>query len=145
MRLTNPIESLASSLHHAALVAFPDIPYETRDWSSSDRTAMRHVQRRPMPEECKVYAMFAETWGSTALGFGGLGGAAMTPAYTVVIEGPGGEYAVYWHGRFAYLVTLDTPGRAQFLADVHRQVTASRRDAVERYGLGQNATDDSDD
>ena len=30
--------------------------------------------------------MFLQTWGSTALGFGGIGGQAITSAYTTVVE-----------------------------------------------------------
>lgn len=49
--------------------------------------------------------MFPQTWGSTALGFGGVGGQAITGAYTVIVEcHRTGNRAVYFGGRFAYLV-----------------------------------------
>lgn len=139
MQLSNPIESLASALHHAALVALPEFQYETRDWGSQDRNARKTVSRRPESCECSVAAMFPESWGSTALGFEGMGGAAVTPAYTVVIEGPGGDLAVYWSGQFAYLVPAASDGRKKFLQDVSSRRTASCRDAVTRYGLGTPA------
>lgn len=57
-----------------------------------------------------VYS-FPQTWGSTALGFGGIGGQAFTTAQTVVVvyrayENPI-QTAVYFGGRFAYKV--ETP------------------------------------
>lgn len=151
MNLPSPIATVASSLLHAALVSLPDIQYQRRDhmamrgWSSDQRMdAMRNDTvpvkddvRRPAEEECRVHAMFQQTFGSTALGFGGVGGAAMTPTYTVVIEGPGGQYAVYWNGRFAYLVdpqTQTTEERKAFREDLSNHWTASAMEAVVRYG-----------
>lgn len=50
--------------------------------------------------------MFSESWPSTALGFGGVGGQAFTDAYTVIIEDTYTlEFSVYFGGRFAYKVT----------------------------------------
>lgn len=135
MQLSNPIESLASALHHAALVALPEFQYETRDRSSQDRNARKTLSRRPESCECSVVAMFPESWGSSALGFDGMGAAAVTLAYTVVVEGPGGDLALYWGGQFAYLVPADSEGRKKFLKDVSSKRTASCQDAVTRYGL----------
>lgn len=48
--------------------------------------------------------VFEQVWGSTALGFGGIGGQAMTSANTYVL-GPFGDnakYLVYFGGEFAY-------------------------------------------
>lgn len=139
MRLGSPVEALAAAVHHAALVALPELQYETRDWDSPDRDARKPMVRRPEPDECEVFAMFVQSWGSTALGFGGLGGAAITPAYTVVIQGPARDFAVYWHGRFAYLVPAESAGRAQFLEDVAARRTANCRNAVTRYALQPQA------
>lgn len=49
--------------------------------------------------------MFPQAWGSTSLGFGGIGGQAMTSAYTTVITdncADGAEYSLEkdWHIRF---------------------------------------------
>lgn len=44
---------------------------------------------------------FPQTWGSTALGFGGIGGQAMTTAQTYVVITYGTVY-VYFGSRFAY-------------------------------------------
>jgi hypothetical protein len=49
-----------------------------------------------------------QTWGSTACGWGGMGGAAMTNSYTVVIENKwAGFIAVYWDGRLAYIAEIN--------------------------------------
>ena len=34
--------------------------------------------------EFEVISVFSQTWGSTALGFGGIGGQAITSAYTTI-------------------------------------------------------------
>jgi hypothetical protein len=70
--------------------------------------------RRPDLREIQVIAMFPQIWGSTALGFGGVGGASMTTAYTIVLE-CNSEIAVYFGGRHAY--TVQKPNN-QFWDDV---------------------------
>lgn len=46
---------------------------------------------------------FDQTWGSTALGFGGMGGQMMTTARTYIIVHNNRAY-VYFGGRYAYEV-----------------------------------------
>lgn len=66
-----------------------------------------------------VYSMFPQTWGSTALGFGGIGGAAMSSAYVCVIESDlVGGFAVYFGGRLAYVI--NRPNQ-KFMEDVARR------------------------
>lgn len=49
--------------------------------------------------------VFLQTWGSTSLGFGGIGGQAMTSAYTTVIwEETSGIYGVFFDKRLAYVI-----------------------------------------
>lgn len=49
--------------------------------------------------------VFPQTWGSTALGFGGIGGQAMTSAYTtVVIDNNSGYVGVFFSSRLAYII-----------------------------------------
>lgn len=66
--------------------------------------------------------MFDQIWGSTALGFGGIGGQALTEAKTYVfIPQVDNELCiVYFAGRFAYSV----PYSATFVEDVHQQCMA---------------------
>jgi hypothetical protein len=151
MNLPSPIAVLAGAVHHAALVALPEIQYQRRDlsamrgWTTEKRlesirdaaVPMKDATRRPEDSECEVYAMFTQPWGSTALGFGGIGGAAMTSAYTTVVAGPQGHLAVYWNGRFAYLIDrrAQKPAQARALTeDLANRITASRMEAVVRYG-----------
>jgi hypothetical protein len=66
-----------------------------------------------------VYSMFPQTWGSTALGFGGAGGQAISSAYVCVIESNlVGGYAVYFGGRLAYVI--DRPN-VLFIEHIARQ------------------------
>lgn len=165
-RTTNPLECLAAALHHAAWVALPDVVYESRDlsatkkwtsaqhWDAAQKEARGEVvhprvmrRRRPAADECTIIAMFAQTWGSTALGFGGIGGAAITSAYTIVVSGPCGQFAVYWHGRFAYLVNPREQTDEQRMAwsqDLSHSRTVNRKEAVARYGaqLPDSAVED---
>ena len=49
--------------------------------------------------------VFPQTWGSTALGFGGIGGQALTQAYTTVIVDTKTKYAgVFFGERLAYAI-----------------------------------------
>lgn len=49
--------------------------------------------------------MFEQTWGSTALGFGGIGGSAMTSATTYVfIPAKLNQAYVYFGGTLAYVI-----------------------------------------
>lgn len=47
---------------------------------------------------------FPQSWGSTSLGFGGIGGQAITAAQTTVVRGPGTDCCVYFGSRLAYHV-----------------------------------------
>lgn len=150
MQLGSPIEAVSAAIYHAAHIAFPDVHYKNRDWAALEGMSFEERKkmnindypmvdcvRRPQVEEVQVTAMFPQLWGSTALGFGGLGGAAMTPAYTVVLTGPGNVLGVYWAGRLAYTIARDTATEAQlanFTEDLARNITASVKDAKDRYG-----------
>lgn len=108
MRISNPLEALARSLAHAEYEGFGEVEYEDRDWEHYRKTKEdRRIKktRKHTAHDISVYAMFQQTWGSTALGFGGIGGQAITPAYTVIVESNyTGEYCVYFGGRFAYRI-----------------------------------------
>jgi hypothetical protein len=114
----NPVAALHAALAHAMYEGFSPIEYEDRDWAHFRRTREdRRIKktRRPGDHDITVYAMFIQTWGSTALGFAGMGGASMTPAYTTVLE-CAGEFCVYFGGRFAYKVTSPTPAFGEAIA-----------------------------
>ena len=133
---TNPIETLHAAMAHAAYVAFSDYVYQDRDWAKHDawRATLKREEMKTAvaPADCfvektrkhtdydmTVAAMFVQTWGSTALGFGGIGGAAITSAYVCVIESDLiGQYAVYFGGRLAYVI--DRPNEL-FIEHIARQ------------------------
>ena len=139
---SNPIETLAGCLAHAAYEAFPEYKYQDRNWALHDRwraTLTREEMKTAVaPPECfvektrkhtfydlTVYAMFPQSWGSTALGFGGIGGQAITSAYVCVIESNlVGGYAVYFNARLAYVINRPNE---KFMADIagHRMVDAN--------------------
>lgn len=105
--LYNPVGNLASSLAHAMYQGFPEIVYETRDWGHGREKPIPMVTKKRYHTEhdIEVYAVFAQTWASTALGFGGLGGQAITNAYTIVLRSlVTDEFCVYFGGRFAYYI-----------------------------------------
>lgn len=60
---------------------------------------------RPSLDDFELYT-FEQTWGSTALGFGGIGGQAITAArtYVFVPQSCNQKCFVYFAGRYAYAV-----------------------------------------
>lgn len=75
----NPISTMESSIYDAINI------FQTGDIGSFN-----------------IY-QFPQTWGSTALGFGGMGGQAISTAYTTVIV-KHLTALVFFNGRFAYKV-----------------------------------------
>jgi hypothetical protein len=73
---------------------------------------------------CLDVFMFNQSWGSTSLGFGGIGGQVITSAYTVVIRcGLCTEAFVYFGGGFAYCIEKPND---KFLEDLSKHQMASR-------------------
>lgn len=115
----NPIECLASCMADAIYEGFPLIDYEERDFEATKNWSITKIKeamknqtlpmiknshRHTRSDVC-VIAMFPQTWGSTALGFGGLGGQAITTAYTVIIRSEHDRSCcVYFGARFAYRI-----------------------------------------
>jgi hypothetical protein len=105
----NPIGELAAVLAHAEYAGFSEIEYDSRDWEefrrSGDKNATIKKTRRHTTRDFSVIGMFPQTWGSTALGHGGIGGAAVSTAYTVVLSSNyNRECLVYFGGQLAYSV-----------------------------------------
>lgn len=116
MQLEHPSETIAEALGAALHRDFSEISYKgwtpkmKRDGLTKEEAPIKH--RRPSTRDVEI-TMFAESWGSTALGYGGMGGSAITPAYTVIVEcGQVSEACVYWGcGRLG--VKLDLTDRDQ--------------------------------
>lgn len=132
----NPITDLADCIAHAQYEGFSDIEYETRDWEEYRKTQKDvriSARRRPTTRDFGVYAMFPQTWGSTALGHGGVGGSAMTTAYTIVLECYATqEFLVYFGGRFCYTVSRRSANIKTFAEDCRNHGLESKRKS-EKY------------
>lgn len=83
--------------------------------------------RRMDPEkEFDIY-MFEQTWGSTALGFGGMGGSAMTTETTFVLIPYDREIGyVFFGANFAYKID---GYNALFIEDLRKHRMASVRES----------------
>lgn len=121
MNRCNPIESIASAVYTAleSKDILPDIERTIRGITEMVRPSLYDVQ----------IIHFPQLWGSTALGFGGMGGAAMTTAYTTVIMCKTNA-AIFFDGRHCY--SVDNVGQF-FLDDLTKRQMASLRDAKDRY------------
>ncbi len=131
--IEHPVQDLSNALAHACFEGFPVIEYETRDWEAYSKTkteALIKRTRRPSTYDTEVVGMFPQMWGSTALGFGGVGGAAMTTAYTIILK-CGRHFAVYFGGRHAY--TVESPSPA-FFEDAKNQRMAACSQVVKYIG-----------
>ena len=132
----NPLTDLHDAMAHAEYVGFSDIEYETRDWEEYRKTQKDvriSARRRPTTRDLGAYAMFPQTWGSTALGHGGVGGSAMTTAYTIVLECYATqEFLVYFGGRFCYAVSRRSANIKTFAEDCRNHGLESKRKS-EKY------------
>lgn len=99
------------------------------DYAVESRLGRASSPHRPRPDQCDIY-VFPQTWGSTALGFGGIGGQAMTSAYTVVVVGPGRDACVYFGSRLAY--HIEHPNR-EFMEDLAAHSMKDRSRGASRY------------
>lgn len=134
----DPISCLAECVAHAQYVGFSDIQYETRDWQAWRDTNGKEdlrvaATRRPTTRDFAVYAMFTQAWGSTSLGHGGMGGAAITTAYTVVLECHyTSEMLVYFGSQFCYKVNKRGANFSLFVEDCRNQNLVSKQES-EKY------------
>lgn len=119
------LNDVAAAIHSACATDLPDMIT-----SGTDFRGKKIPPRRPQIHHLMGVEMFQQCWGSTALGFGGIGAAAMTAANTVIITGPSDAKAVYFAGRLAFVILR--PNR-QFYEDVaaRNMVPVSR--AKSRY------------
>lgn len=126
-------EQLHAAVTAALAVDLP--PVEYRAWTPSLKAAgvppdaAPVLRRRPYEAEVEVIS-FPQWWGSTALGHGGMGGAAVTESQTTVVAMKGrGPAAVYFGGRLAYIVADHR--NARFEHDVrHRSLLPKRESGV---------------
>lgn len=75
--------------------------------------------------------VFPQVWGSTALGFGGWGGQAITKAYTTVMHEIGSDFfCVFFDCGLAYTVF---DAKAEFFEDLKNRNLESVGSAMRRY------------
>lgn len=119
--MSDIIECLAFALVRSIEVDLPNVT----DWKwvyDHGEQKKENFFRRPHSGEVEVYH-FPQTWGSTALGFGGVGGQAMTSAYTTVVILDNHYAAVYFAGRLAYKID---PVNEEFMRDLSAHNLAAR-------------------
>jgi hypothetical protein len=143
--IDNPLRDMHEALAHAQYEGVSDIEYDNIDLeavqkarTTEERIAAREKKvkstRRPWQgRDFWVYAMFPQTWGSTALGHGGMGGASMTTAYTIILECyHTQEYLVYFGGQLCYKVDRRSKNLEVFMKDVAERNLASNKQS-EKY------------
>ena len=84
--------------------------------------------------QLEVYS-FPQMWGSTALGFGGIGGAAMTQAQTTIVLPDDRSVAhVYFNARFAYTIDARIGGLAEEIVKIIDKRVAPSAPDVRKWG-----------
>lgn len=78
---------------------------------------------------CEVY-VFEQTWESTALGFGSIGGSALTTDWTHVVMTSDGKYHVFFNGEYAYSIENPTD---KFKSDLANRYMLSIQEAKDKY------------
>jgi hypothetical protein len=131
MKSYHAVNDLHMVMAHAVYEGFPEYEYESRDFNNPDRDARVVKKTRHTEYNLTVKAMFPQVWSSTALGFGGIGGQAITTAYTTVVESDiDASCCVYFGGQFAY--RIERPNE-QFFEDLMKQQMTKVSGAKKRY------------
>ena len=138
---SDSIKDFLDSVYAAINRDIPNIVYQSADpraWREAQKKDPKarlddfkaRAERRPVERDVSIAGAFSQTWGSTALGFGGMGGASMTTALTLVIE-CGRIHYVYFGGRLAYSVPV---AGSVFWSDCGARNLQDCSGAPERYG-----------
>lgn len=99
------------------------------DWAEIIKDLSIRCGKSIIDKDCYVFD-FDQIWASTALGFGGVGGSAMTKARTYVIIYDDSAY-VYFNGHYAY--TVNEPWNEEFNNDIADECMAGCAVASTRY------------
>ena len=84
------------------------------------------ISQRTQCEDFDIF-MFEQTWGSTALGFGGMGGQAITAATTFVLI-PYDEDCAFVYFGYGFAYRVDKPNK-RFKEDILHGKMASVRES----------------
>lgn len=121
------LNDISYAIYHACAKGLSDISYEYYPPGNPELKETR-IRR---PHQCDIQVVcFPQMWGSTALGHGGMGGAAMTRANTVVVLMPNHDACVYFGSRLAY--HIEHPNDL-FTSDMHKHSMHKKDGAKERY------------
>jgi len=131
MKSYHAVNDLHMVMAHAVYEGFPEYEYESRDFNNPDRDVRVVKKTRHTEYNLTVKAMFPQVWSSTAMGFGGIGGQAITTAYTTVVESDiDASCCVYFGGQFAYRIEFPNE---QFFEDLMKQQMTKVSGAKKRY------------
>jgi hypothetical protein len=134
MSIDTPVQSLASAIGAAI----------HRDLTKIVSANGKAIEIYPNDVEI---IMFPQGWGSTALGYGGVGGQSMTTSYTVIVQYYS-QYCVYFGGsRLAYKIDynkLSKDGQQNFWNDIRNHDMASCRENLNRYYRKEEKKKDPD-
>lgn len=100
--MSNKLTRLAQEI----LAVESDLPFRW-EWQRDKETRVDDFE----------FHIFPQTWGSTALGFGGMGGRAITEADTIVCVpvSSNQKCVVYFGGRYAYSADYNSAFREDLL------------------------------
>ena len=101
--MSNKLTRLAQEI----LAVEDDLPFRL-EWRRGEETRVDDYE----------FHIFPQTWGSTALGFGGMGGQAITEADTIVCVpvSTNQRCVVYFGGRYAYSADYNSTFREDLLS-----------------------------
>lgn len=125
------LTDIASSIYSAIHTDLRPLQYvyQTPEQYKSGKSGTPKT-RRPKLRDISRFSAFDQMWGSTALGFGGIGCRAMTTAMTVCVEGPSQDWCVYFGGRFAYRIDA---ANGEFFEDMAKRFMVDVSSAKKRY------------
>jgi hypothetical protein len=124
------LSQIVNAVNQAIQKDLPNVNDDRWGIVNGRAAVLENVQRRPLEHEIEIFS-FPQTWSSTALGFSGIGGQAMTTAQTVVISMEGNAW-VYIGGQLAYRVDNWHRNEA-FTRDMKNHHMASQFESFKRY------------
>lgn len=121
MRMKIGIGEVAGMLsalnHHQGILSyFPQLPADKDQKVKLRSFYDERLRDTKFDEWCDVDARFLkQTWGNTSRGWQGIGGAAISSGYTVVIENHWLHICfVYYSGELAYICEMDEKYHANY-------------------------------
>lgn len=124
------IDQISAAVKQALEYDLPEIEEETWGIVNNRAAQTGTIKRRPSQHDVEIYS-FPQSWGSTALGFGGVGGQMMTTAQTTIVSLETTAW-VYIGGQLAYCVEEWQRNEA-FNRDMQHHQMAAQFQSFKRY------------